>query len=221
MKDKIDIQVFADFKEEMVKKIDDLENRSKRNNLVFWNIPEGEEKDIGCVNLIQPIPVTHMKITAAEDMLIDRTHRSGRPKSNYNSATSPRPIHVKFLNWSAKDFLIKRAPKSLKNNPYGPQKLKVIMTDDVSKRVREHRQTLKSRHLPEILTRPNVKVAFIPYLVPARIQYKVHNSWKFFFLPDDQQINTILLALRKSQLPCFSGERYLRYFRNQIHCIVH
>ena len=47
MKDKVDAQVFADFKEEMVKKIDDLENQSKQNNLVFWNIPEGEEKDIG------------------------------------------------------------------------------------------------------------------------------------------------------------------------------
>ena len=90
--------MFADFKEEMVKKIDDLENRSKRSNLVFWNIPEGEGKDIGCVNLIQAIPVTHMKITGAENILIKRTHRSGRAKSNHNSATSPRPIHVKFLN---------------------------------------------------------------------------------------------------------------------------
>ena len=61
-----------------------------------------------------------------------------------------------------------------------------LVTDDVSKRVREHRKILKSRHLPEILSRPNVKVAFIPYLVPARIQYKIDNTWKFFFLPDDQ-----------------------------------
>ena len=103
-----------------------------------------------------------MKITGAEDILIERAHRSGRAKSNYNSTTSPRPIHVKFLNWSDKDFLIKRAPKSLKNNSYGPQKLNIIVTDDVSKRIREHRKILKSRYLPEILTRPNVKVAFIP-----------------------------------------------------------
>ena len=110
MKDKVDAQVFSHFKEEMVKKIDDLENRSKQNNPVFWNIPEGEEKDIGYVNLIQAILVTHMKITGAEDILIERAHRSGRAKSNYNSATSPRPIHVIFLNWSDKDFLIKKPP---------------------------------------------------------------------------------------------------------------
>ena len=87
MKDKVDAQVFADSSEDMVKKIDDLENRSKRNNLVFWNVPEGEEKDIGCINLLQAIVVTHMKITGDEDILIERVHRSGHAKSNYNSTT--------------------------------------------------------------------------------------------------------------------------------------
>ena len=87
MKDKVDAQVFADSSEDMVKKIDDLENRSKRNNLVFWNVPEGEEKDISCTNLLQAIVVTHMKITGDEDILIERVHRSGHAKSNYNSTT--------------------------------------------------------------------------------------------------------------------------------------
>ena len=64
-------------------------------------------------------------------------------------------------------------------------RLNIIVTDNVSKRIREHRKILKSIHLPEILTRPDVKVAFIPYLLPARMQYKVDNTWKFFFLSDD------------------------------------
>ena len=46
MKDKVDTQVFADFKEEMVKKIDDLENRSKRNNLVFLEHTRGGRKTL-------------------------------------------------------------------------------------------------------------------------------------------------------------------------------
>ena len=34
------------FKEEILRKTDDLENRSERNNLVFWNIPpEGKKKE--------------------------------------------------------------------------------------------------------------------------------------------------------------------------------
>ena len=55
-----------------------------------------------------------MKITGAEDILIETVHHSGHAKSNYNSATSPRLIHVIFFNWSDKDFLIKQAPKILK-----------------------------------------------------------------------------------------------------------
>ena len=48
---------FATFRDDVNKKFDDLENRSKRNNLIFWNVPEGEEKDRprGCVSLIQDI----------------------------------------------------------------------------------------------------------------------------------------------------------------------
>ena len=53
--------MFADFKEEMVKKTDDLENDQKQNNLVFWNIPEGEEKDIGYVSLNLFFPLSYSK----------------------------------------------------------------------------------------------------------------------------------------------------------------
>ena len=31
--------------EQLEKKLDEMENRSKRNNIVIWNIPEGAEKD--------------------------------------------------------------------------------------------------------------------------------------------------------------------------------
>ena len=30
------------------KKLEEMENRSKRNNIVIWNIPEGVEKDSSC-----------------------------------------------------------------------------------------------------------------------------------------------------------------------------
>ena len=78
---------------------------------------------------------------------------------------------------------MKKAPRALKNNPYGAKKATVIVTDDVRKKVREERKILKTRHLPDLLNKPSVKVAFIPYTVPARIQYKEEDSWKFFFLP--------------------------------------
>ena len=34
------------------KRLEDLENRSKRNNIVFWNIPEGAKKDSSCQDIV-------------------------------------------------------------------------------------------------------------------------------------------------------------------------
>ena len=60
----------------------------------------------------------------------------------------------------------------------------VSVTDDVSKKVRDYRKLLKSQHLPDILKRPDVKVAFIPYVIPARIKYKQGDTWKYFIYPN-------------------------------------
>ena len=37
------------------KKLEEMENRSKRNNIVIWNIPEGAEKDSFCLALVTSI----------------------------------------------------------------------------------------------------------------------------------------------------------------------
>ena len=58
---KTSIVDFEKFKEEILRKTDDLEDRSKKNNLVFWNIPKGEEKGRGCKRLIEDIIMNHMK----------------------------------------------------------------------------------------------------------------------------------------------------------------
>ena len=80
-------------------------------------------------------------------------------------------------------MLWRKPPHSLKNNLYGAKKATVIFTDDVSKKVREEGRMLKTQHLPDLLNKPSVKVAFIPYTMPARIQYKEEDSWKFFSYP--------------------------------------
>ena len=158
----------------------------KENNLIFWNVPKGEEKDrpLGCVSLIQDITLLHMKLSGCEDIIIERAHRmtTHQPRRSETGSIAPRPIHVRFINWSNKEFILKRAPKLLKNNSYGAHKVNLIITDDVSKLVRNQRNILRPQYLSEIRDRPNVKVVFIPYIVPARIQYKEGNDWKFFHL---------------------------------------
>ena len=59
---KVDVEFFERYKDEIARKIDDQTNRSKRNNLVFWNVPEGDEKEKGCVQFIEDFLENHMKI---------------------------------------------------------------------------------------------------------------------------------------------------------------
>ena len=55
-------------------KLEDLENRSKRNNIVIWNIPEGAEKDSSCQDIVTNILNQHMKLEG--DLEIMRAHRT-------------------------------------------------------------------------------------------------------------------------------------------------
>ena len=94
MEHKVDDNDFDRFKEEVDRKLDDLENRSKRNNLVFWNIPESEEKDSGCIRLLEDIMINHMKLRGADEIIIERAHRTGRWKRNRDGTEMPRPIYI-------------------------------------------------------------------------------------------------------------------------------
>ena len=42
------------------KKLEEMENRSKRNNIAIWNIPEGVEKDSSCLALVTSILTERM-----------------------------------------------------------------------------------------------------------------------------------------------------------------
>ena len=178
---KTDQEVFEKFELEIREKIDDLTYRSMRNNLIFWNIPEKSEAGRGCVDLIYTILDCLLEIEWVEKIIIERAHRSKEVKTDKNSKALPCPIHVKFLNWEDKEYILKLAPSKLKNNLY--QGKTHIVMDDVTKKVRDKRKSLRNNYLDEICGRPDVKVAFIPFLVPARIQYKEKDSWKFFYLP--------------------------------------
>ena len=56
------------------RKLDDLENRSKRNNIVIWNIPEGAVKDSSCRVIVSNILSNHMQLEG--DLEIMRAHRT-------------------------------------------------------------------------------------------------------------------------------------------------
>ena len=149
-------------------KVDDLENRSKRNNLVIWNIPERAEEGKSCEEFVKEFIGNHMNMPNAEAIEIERAHRTP-PSRSFGNSMKPRPIHVKFLRYGNRQMVLKNA-KLLKDKPYGGEK--IFISDDVSKKVREERKWLKNNHLDKVKSTPGVKFAFVPFLVPARIVYK-------------------------------------------------
>ena len=56
-------------------KIDDLENRSRRNNLIFFNIPEGREQNqFDCLEFMTDFLAEFVGVE--DDFIIKRPHRT-------------------------------------------------------------------------------------------------------------------------------------------------
>ena len=57
-------------------KIDDLENRNKRQNVVLWNVPDGNEDGKSCSKFVTNFLKNHVKVTNASkyNVHIDQPH---------------------------------------------------------------------------------------------------------------------------------------------------
>lgn len=98
------IKLNAQMKEEIL----DLQCRSMRDNLLFYNIKEAQNKETeDCVRIIQDICSSELEIM--EDVSIERAHRIGKRESG-----KIRPIVVKFTRFPQRELVRKSAFK-LKN----------------------------------------------------------------------------------------------------------
>lgn len=87
----------------------DLEDRSRRSNLVFFNFKE--ESNIStedCEEKVENL-LKSLNILNGEDIWIDRAHRLGKYKEE--NETKPRPIIVKFSYYKQKEKIIKNGIK--------------------------------------------------------------------------------------------------------------
>jgi hypothetical protein len=113
----------------LFKKIEDLENQSRRSNLIFYNVPEDEKEEWSTTeSKVLDIVNKTMKVSTSE-YDIERAHRLGR-KGQRN-----RPIIVRFAHFKKKDTIL-RAAKHLRQS-------RIQVTEDYSKQVRETRSKLK------------------------------------------------------------------------------
>ena len=107
--------------EALQREVEELRNRSRRNYLVFYYVPEKAEGD-NCISFIQNFVSTHMglEMLCGWEVEIERAHRMPTKLRNDNGGKQrPRPIHVAFLRHSNKMKVISNAAARLKDNPLG------------------------------------------------------------------------------------------------------
>ena len=116
--------------EDLGNKLDDLENRSRRNNLRFEGIPESpnetwQESESKIKHQIS----SHMP-EVGTDFVIERAHRVGRPRSD----SKPRKIVARFLNYKDREAVFKAKKKLHGTN--------MFVNEDYSDRVIKTRKQL-------------------------------------------------------------------------------
>lgn len=112
----------------MERKLDELDNRSRRSNLIIYGIPEndkGNEKDLD-VEINKKIISNVLKL---EPIAIERIHRLGKPATN-----KMRPVILKLLDFHDKNKILQNCSK-LKGSSFA-------IGEDFSPRVREIRRNL-------------------------------------------------------------------------------
>ncbi len=149
---------------ELNKTVEDQTNRMRRNNVIFYGVPEGVEGEghMSCEILIRSLIVDHMGLVDSNNWEIERAHRSptGPPPAHGRT----RPIVVKFLRYQNRVEVLRQAPRKLKDNNF--QSARIYVSDDVSIAVRQERKKLIELKKRVKAKFPNRKV-FIPPSVPA------------------------------------------------------
>jgi len=148
-------------------KIDDLENRSRRCNLVIFNVPEKAEGQ-NCTKFVCDL-IKQSGVTTINEMhSIQRAHRTGKINlsgNDHDGTSKPRPIHIGFTFFQEKELCRRMLAELFKQQKIGNAKL--FVANDYSAKV----QQMRREKLPELRKlRAEGKAAFLVY--PAVIKVK-------------------------------------------------
>ena len=127
------------------KKMDDLENRWKRNNIVIWGFKEGVKAAYNSLEDFLRVEFFEKRVQLhnIEVMRAHRTNVNQRATEANNSTV--RPIHtcIYLLRYSDKVQILKAAASALKDNPFLDSQ--IFISDDVSKNGPERPSTASKR----------------------------------------------------------------------------
>ena len=170
MKDEID-KVTQALKQAEIK-INELENRGRRNNIVLFNIPEDMEGS-DCAAFVKGLlaEATSDPVVLRSADEIQRAHRTGKKSSattpSRGQKARPRPIHVGYSSYIAKEKSKKSLRELFKSKKFGPNDTSFFASDDYSRKV----QQLRKEKIPELKRlRKEGKRAYLAYPAEIRIQ---------------------------------------------------
>ena len=122
-------------------KTTDLEDRSRRSNLVFFNIPEPADgvQNENCEEKVKNL-LHEMQLFAEYDIPIDRAHRLG--KKPVGPGSKPRPVIAKFTYYKDKEHIIKNGRK-FKNSTVNCSEDYSKNTLEIHKKIWQHAKAAK------------------------------------------------------------------------------
>ena len=158
--------------DELKNKIEELENATRKTNILMLNLPEEKERQHGgCMGLARYVFTEIMELEGGAEMSLTKAHHIGRKQDRVK-----RPLLVSFATVGDRNTILRSAPRKLKGKDMEGRK--IIITDDVCPKTQERRRRL----LPKLLELKTSKnVAFIPWDVSPCIKYKEteEGQWKF------------------------------------------
>ena len=153
------IEFNGKYAHEIKAKTIDLEDRSRRENLVFFNFPEtAEETTEHCEQYIKELISSLSILPEDEELYIDRAHRLGRKTPE--CANKPRPIIAKFAYYKQKNEIIR--------NGFKFRNTAINVSEDYSREtLREHKLLREhGRNAAQVFSDP------IKSLVGYKVVYK-------------------------------------------------
>lgn len=110
----------------LVRKVDDLENRSRRNNLIIFGLNEAENET--ALELTQTVQANVFQRVNVNPESIERIHRLGKKRR------SPRPTIVRFYNYREKMEILRNCNRLKGTN--------ISVSEDFSRQVQSLRKCL-------------------------------------------------------------------------------
>ena len=136
---KSEVRNLRDDKDVLLDKVDDLENRSRRNNLIFYGVPELEAQPENCNETLKEL-FNFVGIDPSIWDNVSRCHRTPtqRPQGQGPNA-KPRMIDIGFAFFTARENFRKACLSKFKASSEFKDR-KIFVADDLSKRVQRKAQ---------------------------------------------------------------------------------